>query len=174
MLSECLRNTQSGTQKSSEFITAHPQVSSRERHQLLTPENRSNSWEEDADQKPGMNKTRKKHATLAPSELGGLCWTTFRVSQGGQRSAENSTQLWSDGRSGKLKTSQKRHPITLISPQRTNSMELSPSWEAASCAATQEFSNILCNQKVNLPCSPSTAPYPEPDQSSPYHPFIPL
>jgi hypothetical protein len=31
----------------------------------------------------------------------------------------------------------------------TNSMELSPSWEAASCAAIQEFSNILCNPKVH-------------------------
>jgi hypothetical protein len=30
-----------------------------------------------------------------------------------------------------------------------NSMELSPSGEAASCAATQEFTNILCNQKVH-------------------------
>jgi hypothetical protein len=28
-------------------------------------------------------------------------------------------------------------------------MELSPSWEAASCAATQEFSNILWNPKVH-------------------------
>jgi hypothetical protein len=27
-------------------------------------------------------------------------------------------------------------------------MELSPSWEGASCAITQELSNILCNPKV--------------------------
>jgi hypothetical protein len=28
-------------------------------------------------------------------------------------------------------------------------MEMSPSWEAASCAATQEFLNILWNPKVH-------------------------
>jgi hypothetical protein len=33
----------------------------------------------------------------------------------------------------------------------TNSMEMSPSWEAASCAATQEFSNILQNPKIHYP-----------------------
>jgi hypothetical protein len=31
----------------------------------------------------------------------------------------------------------------------TNSMELSPSWEAASCAVTQEIPNILQNLKVH-------------------------
>jgi hypothetical protein len=31
----------------------------------------------------------------------------------------------------------------------TNFMELSPSWEAASCAATQEFLNILWSPKVH-------------------------
>jgi hypothetical protein len=29
-------------------------------------------------------------------------------------------------------------------------MELSPSWEAASCAAIQEFSNILWNPKAHF------------------------
>jgi hypothetical protein len=34
----------------------------------------------------------------------------------------------------------------LVGP--TNSMDLNPSWEAASCAATQEVPNILWNPKV--------------------------
>jgi hypothetical protein len=31
----------------------------------------------------------------------------------------------------------------------TNSMELRPSWEAVSCAATQEFPDILSDPKVH-------------------------
>jgi hypothetical protein len=46
-------------------------------------------------------------------------------------------------------------------------MELSPSWEAANCAATQEITSILWNPKVYC------RPYPEPDRSSPsYHPIL--
>jgi hypothetical protein len=55
-------------------------------------------------------------------------------------------------------------------------MEWSPTWEAASCSPTQEFPNILWNLNVQgpLPCSqePATGPYPEPDESSPYHPIL--
>jgi hypothetical protein len=53
-------------------------------------------------------------------------------------------------------------------------MELRPSWEAASCAATQEFPKILWNLKVHwlqYSQEPSTGPYPEPDQSSLPHPI---
>jgi hypothetical protein len=46
-------------------------------------------------------------------------------------------------------------------------MEISPSWEAANCAATQEFfelvGSLLCLQ------DPSTGLFIMPDQSSPYH-----
>jgi hypothetical protein len=50
-------------------------------------------------------------------------------------------------------------------------MELSHFWEAASYAATQEFPQYCMEPEGSLPCSqePSTGPYPEPDQSSPYH-----
>jgi hypothetical protein len=50
------------------------------------------------------------------------------------------------------------------------SMELSSFWETASCAATQDFSSTLWNQKVHdrVRKSPS-GPCPEPNQSSPYH-----
>jgi hypothetical protein len=50
--------------------------------------------------------------------------------------------------------------------------ELSPSWEAANCAAIQETPCNFKESEGSSPCSqePSTGPYPEPVRSSPYHP----
>jgi hypothetical protein len=55
-----------------------------------------------------------------------------------------------------------------------NAMELCPTREAASSAAIKEFPSILLEPKCTLPFSqePSTSPYPEPHQSSPYHPIL--
>jgi hypothetical protein len=51
--------------------------------------------------------------------------------------------------------------------------ELSPSWEAANCAAIQEIPSNFKESEYSSPCSqePSTAPYPEPVQSNPYSHF---
>jgi hypothetical protein len=58
----------------------------------------------------------------------------------------------------------------------TKSMELSPSWEAASRLSTQEFPNILWIQKVHYRVHniPPTDPYPKPDESNPYHLILSL
>jgi hypothetical protein len=50
---------------------------------------------------------------------------------------------------------------------KTNFMELSPSWEVASFAATQELPSNLWNPEGSSPWSqePTTGPYPEPDRS---------
>jgi hypothetical protein len=52
-------------------------------------------------------------------------------------------------------------------------MELSPSWEVANCAAIQEIPSNFKESKGSSPCSqePFTGPYPEPVQSSSYHPI---
>jgi hypothetical protein len=58
----------------------------------------------------------------------------------------------------------------------TNFMELSPSWEAASSAATHRISQHFTEPEGSLSCSqaPSTGPYPDPDQSSPNRPILSL
>jgi hypothetical protein len=50
--------------------------------------------------------------------------------------------------------------------------ELSPSWEAANCAATQKLPQHFMEPEGSLPCSqaPFTCPYPEPDRSHPISP----
>ena len=54
-----------------------------------------------------------------------------------------------------------------------NSIQQSPSWEAASSSASQEIPRILWNPMVNYRKSqvPATCPYSTPDQSSPHVPF---
>jgi hypothetical protein len=64
---------------------------------------------------------------------------------------------------------------TIVSLKITNSMELSPSWEAACRSASQEFSNMLQNQKVYYCVYKSfSGPCAEPDQSSQYNHMLSL
>jgi hypothetical protein len=65
---------------------------------------------------------------------------------------------------------QKHHQLT----QLIDSMKLSPSWEAASCAAIQKFTQYFMEPEGSLSCSqePSTGQYPEPHRSSPYNPIL--
>jgi hypothetical protein len=53
---------------------------------------------------------------------------------------------------------------------------MSPSWEAANCAATQELFSILRNPKVHdhVHKSSPLGPYPELGRSNPYHPILSL
>jgi hypothetical protein len=65
--------------------------------------------------------------------------------------------------------------MTLHAYNNTNSMELNPSWEAASCAAIQEFPKILWSPKIHCLVHKSLSLVPIlRDQSSSYHPILSL
>jgi hypothetical protein len=75
--------------------------------------------------------------------------------------------------------------VTLKLPPHTESKslvitylrtELSPSWEAANCPAIKKIPSNFKEPEGSSPCSqePVTGPYPEPVQSSPYHPVLSL
>jgi hypothetical protein len=61
-----------------------------------------------------------------------------------------------------------------INKKQTNSMKSSSSLEATSRSSTQIFSQQFSEPEDSLPCShePSTGTYPQPDESSPYHPIL--
>jgi hypothetical protein len=107
----------------------------------------------------------------------GRCPRTYWISSHGQPTLGEPPD-WCLGvghtrRRNKLVTEYYRTPTAFTASSNiTNYMELGPSREADGCAIPQEFSHVFWTRKfiTVFTREPSTGPYPEPNESSPYHP----
>jgi hypothetical protein len=64
-----------------------------------------------------------------------------------------------------------KHVLAYVSVTSTNSMELSPPWEAKRCSATQRMAGILCNPKVHYGIRNSPPMVPTVSHMNPIHNF---